>query len=665
MSKFYKKIIAFALMAAIILVMPLTAFASSETAETQTVAVREFFEAHDAVVTWDGARNQVIITLGGHDVRFYIGGEVVYVDGMSALYLSTPVVLAGGTAFMYQGDAYVLLTLLTVGIPIPGDEPLAYGQLAYRLLHVIEEYFPSRIAYTQRERDTAEWIMQELINMGHDPANVYLQEFGITPMMAMTVADINQMDPDAEELPDNLLWLGVLNIYTPEDILQHTFLEYSQNVILTIPGQSERRIIVGAHYDSPNSPGISDNAGGIVMLMESAYRMLSLDHYYTITYIFFGAEEVGLIGAFYYVSQLTDECIENIALMINIDVIFDGFSHTFGVGYYCFEAGGESSNQVTEVIMGVAEALNEEYGLEFIHEPYGIFLSSDQQAFIPLEVQILTFYSVNNFEPWPMYIHPPNHEFEPFWTNERFELILAILDGTEDEELLAAIEADREMLDEQMALIATLPLEIIYMEIEWMEELLEDPDWEEWLDAVKEQLGWLDFMLEIIAHPAFEHDPTEWEFGGWENAFYLPVNFDEYGNYDLVRLVYIGDGIYQLDENYYVIHEDIFFMEYLGDGLFRMVEDWEPMPWYYPAELISYEVHEDGSITYRLYLDGEYHYVTHEWVDFDQWRMGLVLHTLNDNLVFLNENFPGLVERALYAYSKFLEWILTLPGGSL
>ncbi|MCL1863712.1 MAG: M28 family metallopeptidase, partial [Defluviitaleaceae bacterium] len=98
----------------------------------------------------------------------------------------------------------------------------------------------------------------------------------------------------------------------------------SQNVILTIPGQSESLIIVGAHYDSYLSAGANDNASGVVLLLESAYRMKNADNYHTIMYVFFGAEEVGLWGARYFYDSLTQQERDKIALMINVDGIVSG-----------------------------------------------------------------------------------------------------------------------------------------------------------------------------------------------------------------------------------------------------------------------------------------------------------------------------------------------------
>ena len=371
MHQFFKKTCALLLTAVILLSMPLAAQAN----EPEYVAVRVFFEGEGATVEWYGPTQQVTITLGDNTVVFAINQPAFYSNNTpAAIPWMYPVTLYEGVTRMSPADALEVMHWLTLEpVEEPATPPLvlppsptvsdpatyAHGQIAYRYLYFIEENLYSRIGFTQRELDTARWLAQELIDMGHDPANVTIQQFPVTRWVMDTVPVLKALSAAGaylDEIPAEFQpLLAMMNFYTMDDILQHTFLPYSQNVILTVPGVSERRIIVGAHYDSPNSPGISDNASGTVTLLESAHRILYLDHYYTITYIFFGAEEVGLVGAFYYVESLSEEEIANIVLMINIDVIFDGFYLTFGAGYFCFETLTEAQNHVTHALLELAE----------------------------------------------------------------------------------------------------------------------------------------------------------------------------------------------------------------------------------------------------------------------------------------------------------------------
>jgi len=161
------------------------------------------------------------------------------------------------------------------------------------------------------------------------------------------------------------------------------FRPMSQNVILTVPGQSQRKIVVTAHYDSIMVPGASDNASGTALLLESAYRLRYVENYFTIVYVFMGAEEIGLIGAYYYVDRLSPAERDNIVLNINADVLFEGPYFFFGAGAIDTEGGWRPiENEVTLLIGEVAEMINATYGTVLINAPSLAEMPSDQLAFL-------------------------------------------------------------------------------------------------------------------------------------------------------------------------------------------------------------------------------------------------------------------------------------------
>jgi len=199
---------------------------------------------------------------------------------------------------------------------------LPHGEIAVNYVEFISDNIGGRSAFTYRELEAAVWIVEELLAMGHDWDNIDVQEFtywcaqekelGLSPLRWSQVTS------------RHILGVGREYLLRPDRV--------SQNVVLTIPGQSEQTIIVGAHYDSPPYASASDNASGIALLLESAQRMMELDHYYTIVYVFFGAEEVGLVGAFYYYESLTQAERDNIVVMVNADVLIEGPYVIYGVG---------------------------------------------------------------------------------------------------------------------------------------------------------------------------------------------------------------------------------------------------------------------------------------------------------------------------------------------
>ncbi len=101
----------------------------------------------------------------------------------------------------------------------------------------------------------------------------------------------------------------------------------SQNVIADLPGRSEELIIVGAHYDGHDiSQGALDNAAGTVVGLEIARALRAtvtepLER--TVRFIFFGAEEVGLVGSWRYAERHRDE-LGRVVFMLNLDTAARG-----------------------------------------------------------------------------------------------------------------------------------------------------------------------------------------------------------------------------------------------------------------------------------------------------------------------------------------------------
>ena len=268
--------------------------------------------------------------------------------------------------------------------------PGEHGYLGVQWIEHMNDYLPNRIAFSDRELEAADWLVETILAMGFDDSQVEIQTFNIG---VETSSWWGRASWSVE-------WFEEMGYYEGLELIN-----YSQNVILTIPGRSEQTIIMGAHYDGVDNPGISDNASGTVLLLENAYRMRDVDHYYTLQYIFFGAEEVGLIGSFYFADNMTKEEVDNLVLMINADVIMDGPNLVYSIGYIeklpefpmgiLWETPGVSQNSLTEQVEEIAERLNAQYNAELISKPHGITLASDHLAFIEFRVPVMVFYATH------------------------------------------------------------------------------------------------------------------------------------------------------------------------------------------------------------------------------------------------------------------------------
>jgi aminopeptidase YwaD len=97
----------------------------------------------------------------------------------------------------------------------------------------------------------------------------------------------------------------------------------SRNVIAEKPGTGDGGavLILGAHYDTvPETQGANDNGSGLTSLLMIAREVAGESFPFTLRFIAFGSEEVGLFGSRHYVSQLADDEAGNIVAMLNFDV---------------------------------------------------------------------------------------------------------------------------------------------------------------------------------------------------------------------------------------------------------------------------------------------------------------------------------------------------------
>ena len=295
------------------------------------IPLRAFAYSFGATVEWDAETGAILLTgVDGMTHRVFVERINGFIqDGVSWVPVEFAEILRNllNIVFVERRVPRIDLNLWAQERFAEIREPafttdLPHGEIAVAHILHMNDYLPARSAFSYPELDAAIWLVEELLSMGHNWDNIDVQEF--------TYWDVRL----AELGMWGLSWWQV----TSEWILgvdRDHLIRYdrvSQNVVLTIPGQSDRTIIVGAHYDSPPFPSASDNASGSALLLESALRMMELDNYYTIVYVWFGAEEVGLIGAYYFYYRLSQAERDNIVMMINADILIEGPYTIFGAG---------------------------------------------------------------------------------------------------------------------------------------------------------------------------------------------------------------------------------------------------------------------------------------------------------------------------------------------
>jgi Zn-dependent M28 family amino/carboxypeptidase len=97
----------------------------------------------------------------------------------------------------------------------------------------------------------------------------------------------------------------------------------TKNVIAeTTGGDPNNVIVVGAHLDSVGvGAGINDNGSGSATILEIAEQMTKVTPRNKVRFIWFGAEESGLLGSEAYVASLSSDERSRIAAMLNFDMV--------------------------------------------------------------------------------------------------------------------------------------------------------------------------------------------------------------------------------------------------------------------------------------------------------------------------------------------------------
>ena len=111
----------------------------------------------------------------------------------------------------------------------------------------------------------------------------------------------------------------------------------SQNVTAVLRGSTDRRIVLGAHYDTKKpAPGANDNGTGSAALMAIAKKLADETLPYTVEFVWFGTEEMidsngdhHHYGSRFHVTSLTASERARVDAMISVDMI--GYGPEFRV----------------------------------------------------------------------------------------------------------------------------------------------------------------------------------------------------------------------------------------------------------------------------------------------------------------------------------------------
>jgi hypothetical protein len=188
----------------------------------------------------------------------------------------------------------------------------------------------------------------------------------------------------------------------------------SQNLVATIPGgDRSRAVILGAHLDSPNSPGALDDGSGSVTLLEVA-RVLDAARVrppVDLVLCWFGSHERGIFGSAGFVSAHS-ELLDRSLAMQQVDCLsrpLDGFSADLYLETWPYGRFGDTRTPWPSYLAQAAAAR----GLSVLPlSSYGVV--SDNSSFAAFDVPNANLIYMN---PWDMdEVHYDGHLHDPYDT---------------------------------------------------------------------------------------------------------------------------------------------------------------------------------------------------------------------------------------------------------
>ncbi|HJT63419.1 MAG TPA: M28 family peptidase [Candidatus Limnocylindria bacterium] len=278
-----------------------------------------------------------------------------YVDGVDFATIS------------YSGSGDVTAELSAVDLVVPSPEPNASTSGCEA--SDFAGFVAGNIALLQRGTCTFRLKTENAIAAGAIAVVVFNEG---NP--GRTALNFGTMNPPPLDLPaittsfavGDSLRNGVLNGPTGVEVHllsdQLAEVRTTRNVIAETPdGDPNRVVIIGAHLDSvPAGPGINDNGSGSGTILEIAetFAAQGREPRNKLRFMWYSAEESGLIGSEFYVDSLSPAERGQIEMMLNFDMVgspnmvrfvYDGDNSAFPVTPGQVQAGPPGSGEIERV----------------------------------------------------------------------------------------------------------------------------------------------------------------------------------------------------------------------------------------------------------------------------------------------------------------------------
>ena len=208
------------------------------------------------------------------------------------------------------------------------------------------------------------WISWNLISAGYSEDDIVYMPFTFSKYYSTSVDLSKELSAAKSYETDGKLYARSGRKYVESET--GTFVNVtitSENIVVTKKGNSEKQIIVGAHYDGD---GTGDNGSGVALALTTAQKIINVETEYTIVFIFFSAEEIGCYGSTAYANTMTEEEVANTLYMINMDSLICGDYACLYGGVQDDETQTVNDTEAYDNAIAVAETL----GLKFETNPW-------------------------------------------------------------------------------------------------------------------------------------------------------------------------------------------------------------------------------------------------------------------------------------------------------
>jgi acetylornithine deacetylase/succinyl-diaminopimelate desuccinylase-like protein len=207
-----------------------------------------------------------------------------------------------------------------------------------------------------------------------------------------------------------------LKMGAPEADITIEKLKDVENILLRKPGETDEKIIIGAHYDlaGDGSCGAADNWTGIVAIAHLYKTLKDVKLKKTLVFVGFGKEEEGLVGSKAMAKQIKKEDRLQYCAMVNVD----------GVGLTSPQSlTNVSSKKLTELSKTLAKKIEVPFEPVFIGNA-----SSDSNSFLDKKIPAISIVGMS--QDWPKIYHSKNDQVarvNPNYVYQSYRLALELV----------------------------------------------------------------------------------------------------------------------------------------------------------------------------------------------------------------------------------------------